>query len=197
MLNFSWRTAGKRFFGWVSLNSSFLIYVYEFHCRLFCIIFCSIYSLIFLKRFLTNDPERSYSHMQCVIWEISKMFKNQDETFCCANVQSERINFPLRTNKASQVVLHCFEKPFQLYTPILIVWCLQASKALAGTEPRKGRLQDTVFTTSENIRLTIKVWVLYLSRAPISLVTFSDVWMTIIGFDNTWDRSIYSRKRSN
>lgn len=37
--------------------------------------------------------------------------------------------------------------------------------------------------------------VLYLSRAPISLVTFSDVWITMMGLDSTWDRSIYNRKR--
>lgn len=36
---------------------------------------------------------------------------------------------------------------------------------------------------------------MYLSRAPISLVTFSDVWITMMGFDSTGDRSICSTSR--
>lgn len=34
----------------------------------------------------------------------------------------------------------------------------------------------------------------YLSRAPISFVTFSEVWITMMGLDSTWDRSIYNRE---
>ena len=30
----------------------------------------------------------------------------------------------------------------------------------------------------------------YLRSAPISFVTFSDVWMMMIGLDSTWDKSI-------
>ena len=36
----------------------------------------------------------------------------------------------------------------------------------------------------------LEVCVPYLRSAPISLVTFSDVWMMMMGLDNTWDKSI-------
>lgn len=98
---------------------------------------------------------------------ICKISKKVKMRLFSLNVLLVNMNFPSGRSKASQTSLALFKKTFccqlfQLYTTILIIHFMQQHKM-------RSQLDLKILDPQ------IKAQVVYLSRAPISLVTFSDV----------------------
>ena len=65
-------------------------------------------------------------------------------------------------------------------------------ECITGTDTRRGNSQWPQTGTKALGGVVCSVY--YLRRAPMSLVTFSEVWMTMIGLEMTWERSICNGK---